>query len=121
MANLEHTTSSMLPIQSFLIHMAVMCGYGATEGMWAKTQQRFSGCSAPLQLSGVPGGRWHRTRESATPHPPPSPPLSRRGELWEWEGAGSGSRGVASSESTSEERAGCPFVVWSPGLAWSCA
>ena len=37
MANLEHTTSSMLPIQSFLIHMAVMCGYGATEGMWAKS------------------------------------------------------------------------------------
>ena len=25
--------------------------------------------------------------------PPPSPPLSRRGELWEREGAGSGSRG----------------------------
>jgi hypothetical protein len=118
MANLEHTTSSMLPIQSFLIHMAVMCGYGATERILAKTQQRFSGGSAPLQLSGasqrqrqVTLGRWHRTRDCATSHPPP--PLTAFEKARDALGAGggrvgfrSGSWGAASSESAARVRCG---------------
>ncbi len=100
----------MLPIQSFLIHMAAMCGYGATEKMWAKTQQRFSGGSAPLQLSEAPQrqrqatlGRWHRTREGATPHlPPPLTAFEKaRGAL----GAGGGRVGFAGGAASSESAA----------------